>query len=60
MPQAQKPADLTVLEEPPGADKPSKPAEKPSITTPEKTEAETYTERLLRAKKKVWEDRDKK
>ncbi|MGA2796761.1 MAG: VWA domain-containing protein [Thermoguttaceae bacterium] len=60
MPQAQKPADLTVLEEPPGADKPSKPAEKPSITEPQKTEAESYTERLLRAKKKVWEDRDKK
>ncbi len=60
MPQTQKPADLTVLEEPPGADKPSKPAEKPPITEPQKTEAETYTERLLRAKKKVWEDRDKK
>ncbi len=52
MPQAQKPADLTVLEEPPAADKSAKPAEKPSITTPQKTEAETYTERLLRAKRK--------
>jgi hypothetical protein len=60
MPQTQKPADLTVLEEPSGADKPSKPAKKPSITTPDKTEAESYTERLLRAKKKVWDDRDKK
>ena len=48
----QKPADLTVLEEPAGADKPSKPAEKPSITTPEKTEEESYTERLLRRKRK--------
>jgi len=60
MPQAQKPADLTVLEEPPGADKSSKLPKTPSIFTPEKTEDETYTERLLRAKKKVWEDRDKK
>jgi hypothetical protein len=60
MPQAQKPADLTVIEEPPGEEKPVKPAEKPSISTPQETEAESYTERLLRAKKKVWEDRDKK
>jgi hypothetical protein len=60
MPQSRKPAELTVLEEPPAADKTSKPAEKPGESTTPKTEAETYTERLLRAKKKVWEDRDKK
>ncbi len=60
MPQAQKPADTTVLEEPSAPDKPSKPAEKTSIAEPQKTEPESYTERLLQAKKKVWEDRDKK
>ena len=59
-PQSQKPADLTVLEEPSGVEKTSKSAEQPSIAAPQKTEAESYTERLLRAKKKVWEDRDKK
>jgi uncharacterized membrane protein len=60
MPKAQKPADLTVLEEPAGTDKPAKSAETPSISTSQKSEQESYTERLLRAKKKVWDDRDKK
>jgi uncharacterized membrane protein len=60
MPQSRKPAELTVLEEQPAADKTAKPAEKPGESTAPKTEAESYTERLLRAKKKVWEDRDKK
>ena len=56
----QKPADLTVLEEPPAADKPAKPADKPSITEPQKTEARKLHRTIARAKKKVWEDRDKK
>ncbi len=60
MPKPQKPADLTVLEEPPGTEKPPRSAQTPSVDAPQKTEAETYTERLLNAKKKVWEDRDKK
>jgi uncharacterized membrane protein len=60
MPKGQKPADMTVLEEPPSATKPSQAAQTPSAQAPPKPEAETYTERLLRAKKKVWEDRDKK
>jgi uncharacterized membrane protein len=58
MPQAEKPADLTVLEEPSSLT----PKEKKSATSPDisqKTEQESYTERLLKAKKKVWEDRDK-
>jgi hypothetical protein len=58
MPQTQKPADLTVLEEPSQPkSKESKPASAPDIS--QKAEQESYTERLLKAKKKVWEDRDK-
>jgi hypothetical protein len=32
----------------------------PSIAAEKKAEEESYTERLLRAKKKVWEDRGEK
>jgi uncharacterized membrane protein len=60
MPKSPKPADLTVLEEPSAADKPAKPGVKPSIAAPQKPEEDTYTERLLKAKKKLWEDREKK
>lgn len=60
MPQSQKPADVTVLEEPSITEKPSKSVEKPTITGQDKKEEESYTERLLKAKKKIWEDRDKK
>ncbi|HLA84518.1 MAG TPA: VWA domain-containing protein, partial [Thermoguttaceae bacterium] len=38
---------------------PTKPAA-PSISSDRPAEQETYTERLLRAKKKVWQERDKK
>jgi hypothetical protein len=58
MPQPDKPADLTVLEEPSSIKpKESKPSSAPDIS--QKSEQESYTERLLKAKKKVWEDRDK-
>jgi uncharacterized membrane protein len=54
----EAPVDLGVLDEGLGTGGPApqpKPAT-PSIT-PEKKEEETYTERLLKAKKKVWEER---
>ncbi|MCC6124973.1 MAG: VWA domain-containing protein [Pirellulales bacterium] len=58
MPQPDKPADLTVLEEPSApTPKESKPKTAPDMS--QKPEQESYTERLLKAKKKVWEERDK-
>jgi hypothetical protein len=58
MPQASKPADLTVLEELSSpTSKESKLSSAPDMTP--KAEQESYTERLLKAKKKVWEDREK-
>jgi uncharacterized membrane protein len=58
MPQPDKPADLTVLEEPSApTPKETKPATAPDIAS--QKEQESYTERLLKAKKKVWEDREK-
>jgi hypothetical protein len=43
-----------------GRDQPSaKPAAPPALGPEQKTEEEGYTERLLKAKKKAWEDRDK-
>ena len=54
---AQAPIDVKVLDEvAPRASAGPSPAA-PSMT-PEKKEEETYTERLLKAKKKVWEDRE--
>jgi hypothetical protein len=56
-------ADISSVEElsDPSATKPkkAKPA-KPSIAADKKPEEESYTERLLKAKKKVWEGRDEK
>lgn len=56
-------ADINSIEElsDPSANKPrqAKPA-KPSIVADKQAEEESYTERLLRAKKKVWEGRDEK
>jgi uncharacterized membrane protein len=58
MPQAGKPADLTMLEEPSSpTPKEKKPAAGPDIS--QKAEQESYTERLLKAKKKAWEERNK-
>jgi uncharacterized membrane protein len=58
MPQPDKPADLTVLEEPSSSTpKESKPTAAPDIS--QKADQESYTERLLKAKKKVWKDREK-
>jgi uncharacterized membrane protein/Mg-chelatase subunit ChlD len=55
---AQPPADPTVMAE--MVDKPSTPAKPPAGLAPgEAAEEEDYTSRLLKAKKKVWEDRDK-
>ena len=57
---SQAPADTEALGEtaatPPAA-RPKQDA--PSMTPEEKTEEESYTSRLLRAKKKVWEERKK-
>lgn len=57
---AETPVDVQVLEEltsqGPSAVQP--PVAKPSLT-PEQKEEESYTERLLKAKKKVWDERDK-
>ena len=54
---AQLPADVKPLDElaPPVLPEPKGPG--PSLT-PEKKEEESYTERLLKAKKKAWEDRE--
>jgi hypothetical protein len=53
---AQVPADVKPLDElaPPAPPEPK--GQGPSLA-PEKKEEETYTERLLKAKKKAWEDR---
>ena len=57
------PADISAIEELSGdaATKPkkSKPSQ-PSIAADKKQEEESYTQRLLKAKKKVWEGRDEK
>ncbi len=60
-PSPEKPVDADVLEDaakPSGEAKKEKPAA-PSLGQP-KAEVESYTERLLKAKKKVWDDREKK
>ena len=53
---AQAPVDVQPLDElaPPATAEPR--AARPSLA-PEKKEEETYTERLLKAKKKAWEER---
>ncbi len=57
MPETGEPADLDALDET------SPPIEHPKTETPsiggEKPETESYTERLLKAKKKAWEDKKK-
>jgi len=59
-PSPQQPADLAVLEEAakPDATAPKPPA--PPMAGEPQSEEESYTERLLKAKKKVWEDRGEK
>jgi len=54
---SQSPADVKTLDElaPPVPSEPCSPG--PSLV-PEQKEEETYTERLLKAKKKVWEERE--
>jgi Mg-chelatase subunit ChlD/uncharacterized membrane protein len=59
-PAPQQPADLAVLEEPAKPAVEPKPAPPPTAAGPPAEEEESYTERLLRAKKKVWEDRGEK
>ncbi len=49
---ADAPAAPDVLDEPP---RPAPPSKKPTMTSEEK-EQESYTERLLKAKKKLWKD----
>ncbi|MBN2291740.1 MAG: hypothetical protein JXM70_04905, partial [Pirellulales bacterium] len=59
----EAPADIGSVEELAGdaATKPKKAKpSKPSIAADKKAEEESYTERLLKAKKKVWEERDEK
>jgi len=59
---AESPADTTPLDQPgkqrPGG-RPRKP-QTPSMASEQPAEEPSYTERLLRAKKKVWEQRDEK
>ncbi|MBN2580764.1 MAG: VWA domain-containing protein [Pirellulales bacterium] len=57
LPKSQKPPDTTVLEESPAAQSKTPPPA-PGIA-PEKSTEESYTERLLKAKKKIWDDREK-
>ncbi len=59
-PVSPTPADLDALEEvgPDAAE--VKASQPPPISGDEASEDESYTERLLRAKKKVWDQRDKK
>ena len=58
-PTEQQAADVKELDEMPGPG--MKPADQPgpSIVPDQSTEEESYTERLLRAKKKAWKDKDK-
>jgi len=59
-PAPDAPVDIEVLEEPGREPSPTGPKPAAPSITPEKTEEEvSYTERLLRAKKKVWEARKK-
>jgi hypothetical protein len=56
-----KPADLSALTEDLSAQAPSKPAKPPGGSlSPEEEKAEAdYTSRLLKAKKKMWDEREK-
>jgi hypothetical protein len=60
-PSPQRPVDAEVLED---AAKPSSEMKTDKPTAPSlgqaKAEEESYTERLLKAKKKAWDDREKK
>lgn len=57
---AETPADIDILDEQPGqATSTQTPAIDPEDATSEKADEESYTERLLRAKKKVWNDKDR-
>ena len=61
-PSPERPVDAEVLEDaakPSGECEESKPR-RPVAGRQPKPEAESYTERLLKAKKKVWDDREKK
>jgi uncharacterized membrane protein len=58
----ETPVDAAVLEDaaqPSGEPKKASPAA-PSLAESAKPQAESYTERLLKAKKKVWDEREKK
>lgn len=61
-PTPDRPIDADIVFD--EAAKPSSEAKKPPAAAPSlgqsKPEAESYTERLLKAKKKVWDDREKK
>ena len=59
-PTSERAVDAELIEEVgplAGEAKPSKPAA-PSLSGDEKSEEDSYTERLLRAKKKAWDQRD--
>ena len=56
--EAKGAADVTTVLDEAIAKKPA-PAAPPALTPEAKPEQESYTERLLKAKKKVWEDREK-
>jgi Mg-chelatase subunit ChlD/uncharacterized membrane protein len=54
---ADAPVDLQLLDEPPPSAK-AEPRVPEAASAPEKNEGESYTERLLKAKKKAWEERE--
>ena len=55
----ETPVDIGILDEQPGpATSLPTPTSGPEDATSQKTDEESYTERLLRAKKKVWNDKD--
>ena len=59
-PTPQTPVNLDVLEKPEGASAVAEKPAAPSLADEAKPQAESYTERLLKAKKKVWEDKKQK
>jgi uncharacterized membrane protein len=58
-PSADAPVDDGPLEDESPSTEPQKPAETEALAPESETEENTYTSRLLKAKKKVWENRDK-
>ena len=59
MPEGDEPVDDAVLDETSAPTDLPKKTEEPKISGG-KAEPESYTERLLKAKRKAWDDKDKK